>query len=66
MISMKTLNEGTNSRVTSELGWERWFIRQGRTNEHHETHNGWYSGMVALIFSIVDVLILYSRNILGQ
>ena len=33
--------------------------------EHHKTCNGWYSGMVAPIYSIVGILILYSKNILG-
>ena len=28
--------------------------------EHHKTHNGWYSGMAVLIYSIVGILILYS------
>ena len=32
-------------------------------NEHHKTHNGWYSGMVAPIYSIVDILILYSNYV---
>ena len=34
-------------------------------NDHHKTHNGWYSGIVAPIYSIVDILILYSKNALG-
>ena len=32
------------------------------TNECHKTHNGWYSGMVA---PIVSLLILYCKNVLG-
>ena len=34
-------------------------------NEHHKTCNGWYSGMVAPIYSIVGILILYNKNVLG-
>ena len=32
---------------------------------HHKTRNGWYSGMMALIYSIVGLYILYSKNVLG-
>ena len=33
--------------------------------ERHKTRNGWYSGMVAPIYSIVGILILYSMNVLS-
>ena len=35
-------------------------------NGHHKTSNGWYLGMVAPISSILGLLILYSKNVVGQ
>ena len=41
-------------------------IRQAWVHgKRHKTCNGWYLGMVALISSILDLLILYSKNVLG-
>ena len=34
--------------------------------ERYKVCNGWFSGLVVLIFSIVGVSILYSKNVLGQ
>ena len=34
-------------------------------NKRHKTCNGWYSGMVVPIYSIVGILILYSKNVLA-
>ena len=34
-------------------------------NEYHKICNGWYSGMVTLTSSIVSILILYSKSVLG-
>ena len=41
-------------------------VGHGHTNEHHKTRNGCYSGLVWVISSIVGILILYSKNVLGQ
>ena len=38
-VTNSTLNEGINSRVLSELGQERWFVRHCHTNKHHKTRN---------------------------
>ena len=35
-------------------------------NGRHKTRNSWYLGMVAPISSILDLLILYSKNVVGQ
>ena len=35
-------------------------------NKRHKTRNGWYSEMEAPIYSIVDILILYSKNVLRR
>ena len=35
-------------------------------NERHKTYNGWYSGMVVPIYSIVDILILYTRSVITE
>ena len=32
----------------------------------HKTHNGWYLVMVAPISSILGLLILYSKNVVGR
>ena len=58
-------NEDTNSQVTSGLGWKGWFNGRGQTIERHKICSGWYSGLVTPISSIVGMLILYSKNILG-
>ena len=34
-------------------------------NKYHDTRNSWYSGMEAPIYSIVGILTLYSKNVLG-
>ena len=36
------------------------FFKCGHTNGHHETHNGWYLGLVVPASSIVGLLILYT------
>ena len=58
-------NEGTNTLVMGGLGWKGWFVKRGRMNERHSTHIGWYLQMVAPISTIVGLLILYSKNVLG-
>ena len=58
-----TFNEGTNSLVMSKLGLEGWFVVHCHTMSH-KTHKTWYLGMVTPIFSIIGILILYSKNIL--
>ena len=35
-----------------------WFFKRGRTNGCHWARNGWYSGLVVPISSIVGLLIL--------
>ena len=46
--------------VIRDMGKDGSFIGCGHTNEHYKTRNGWYSGMVTLISSIVGILILHS------
>ena len=58
--TVSTLNEGTNSLVTSESEPHRWFVMH-----RHKTSTIKFT-MVVLISPIVGVLILYSKNILGQ
>ena len=50
----------TNFLVNKLIGVGRMVHRELSYNERHKTHNCWYSGMLALIYSIVDVLILYT------
>ena len=35
-------------------------------NGRHKTRNGWYLVMVAPISSILGLLILYSKNVVGR
>ena len=42
-----------------------WFFERGRTNGCHKTRNDYYLGLVRPISSIVGLLILYSKNVLG-
>ena len=35
-------------------------------NGRHKTRNGWYLGMVVPISSILGLLILYSKNVVGR
>ena len=62
--TVSTLNEGTNSLVTSR----RMVCRAWAQNERYKICNGWFSGLVVPISSIVGVSILYihSKNVLGQ
>ena len=50
--------------LMGKSGGKGWFVvRLGR----HKTHNGWYLEMVVPISSIrLGLLILYSKNIVGQ
>ena len=62
-VTDSTLNEGTKSLVMSKLGWKRRFVVCLLShNVCHKTCNGWYSGMVTPIYSIVGILILYSNR----
>ena len=58
-------NEDTNSRVMSWLDWKGWFLERGRTIDRHKIRCGWYLGLGTPISSIVGMLILYSKNMLG-
>ena len=40
-------------------------VRHVLLHECHKTRDGWYSGMEALIYFIVGIFILYSKNVLG-
>ena len=41
-------------------------VRRTRAHERrHKTRNGWYLGMVAPTSSILSLLILYSKDIVG-
>ena len=42
-----------------------WFFKSGYMNRRHLTCNGWYSGLVMPISTIVGLLILYSYNVLS-
>ena len=64
-VTDSTLNEGTNSLLNELIGAGRMVYRGLSHNEHHKTRNGSYSGMVVPIYSIVGILILYSKNVLG-
>ena len=42
-------------------------VRRAKShNGRHKTRNGWYLAMVAPISSILGLLILYSKNVVGQ
>ena len=56
LLILRTLNEGTNSLVNDRIGTGRMVHHALSHNEHR---NGWYSGVVAPIYSIVGILILY-------
>ena len=51
-------NEGTNSRVTGELGRKGWFVGHGCTNGAIKLAMAGYLGKVVPISSILDLLIL--------
>ena len=60
-------SEGTNSQGMSELGWNRWFVVRSHTMSTiklamADTLEWWR----LRISSIVGLLILYGKNILGQ
>ena len=57
-------NEDTNSWVMSWWGWKG-FLERGRTIDRHKIRCGWYLGLGMPISSIVGMLILYSKNMLG-
>ena len=60
--AVSTFNEGTSSLVTSELKPYGWFVvRRCRTSS-----NSWFSGLMALISSILSISILYGKNALDQ
>ena len=62
-VTESTSNEGTNSLVNR--GRKDGLLCVIAQQARHKTRNGWYSGMVAPIYFIVGVLILYSKNVLG-
>ena len=59
-------NEGTNSLVNGQTGWERMVHHAQSHNGRHKAHNGWYLGMVVPISSILGLLVLYSKNVVSQ
>ena len=61
--TVSTLNKGTNSLVMSSQTDGLSCVGAKRD---HKICNGWFTGLVALISSIVGILILYSKNVLGQ
>ena len=62
---LRTLNVGTNSLVNELIGEGKMVYYALLHSEYHNTHNSWYSGMEAPIYSIVGILTLYSKNVLG-
>ena len=36
-----------------------------RTNDRHKIHEYWFSGLVVLIYCVLTVVILPSKNVLG-
>ena len=66
VIIDSTLNGATNSLVNKLIGAGRVVCCALSHNEHHKTHNGWYSGMWAPLYFIVGILILYSKNALRR
>ena len=50
--------KGTNSVVNELLGVRRIVRHALSHNEHHKTRNGWYSGMVVPIYSIVGIILI--------
>ena len=55
-VDDSTQDEGNNTEVRKELEPNGWFVVCSRKT----IANGWYSGMVAPVSSIVGLLILYS------
>ena len=51
--------------MSAGIGVEQMVCHMLSHNKRHKTCNGWYSGMMAPIYSIVGILILYSKNVLG-
>ena len=51
--------EGTICLVSRLIGSKGMVFERGCTNRRHYTRIGWYSGLVAPISSIVELLILY-------
>ena len=51
--------------MSAGIGMEQMVCHMLLHNKRHKTCNGWYSGMMAPIYSIVGILILYSKNVLG-
>ena len=66
LLILRTLNKGTNSLINEQIRVRRMACRALLHNEHHKICNGWYSGMVAPIYSIVGILILYSRSVITE
>ena len=64
-VTDSTLNEGTNSLVTSKSGWERWFIMCCHTMSLIKNLQWLVLRNGGTFSSIIDILILYSKNILG-
>ena len=66
LLILRTLNEGTNSLVTSELGWKRWLIMGCHTVDTIKltmagTQEWWCQFTPLLVYSYI----LYSKNVLG-
>ena len=59
-------NEGTNFQVNGWMGRGGWFVHTWSHNGRHKARNGWCLGMVAPISSILGLLILYSKNVVGR
>ena len=59
-------NEGTNCLVNGRIGRERMVRHAQSHNGRHKSRNGWYLGMVVPISSILGLLILYSKNVVGR
>ena len=58
--TVSTLNESTNSLVTSRSEPDGWFVMHRCKTSTIKFTNGWFSGLMAPISSIVGVLILYA------
>ena len=56
-IKDSSYTKGTNSLVMSELVPNGWFIVCAHMNRCHKTRNGWYSGLMAPVSSIVGLLV---------
>ena len=49
-----------------ESGEKGWFVGRAWAHEwRHKNRNGWYLGMVVPTPSILGLLILYSKNVVG-